>query len=410
MQSLLPCPSGPLVIPSAPSSDSVVKLSLVLPTYNESANVPAMIDMLTSMLDRKLSGRYELIVVDDDSPDRTWEVALELSEVYPQVRVIRRQGERGLATAIIRGWQAARGNVLGVIDADLQHPPEISAALWAEIERGADLAVGSRHIVGGGVSDWSFLRRVLSRSAQILGLLILPDVLGRLSDPMSGCFLIRRSAIGGRALHPLGYKILLEVLARGDVQWIGEVGYVFRERDKGESKITSHLYFEYLLHLLRLRWARLPSAQFARFAVVGMSGVIIDMAVLYMLSDPARLGWGLTRSKLIASELAILNNFLWNDVWTFREAALQDAPGQWVKRLLKFNMICGMGLVLNVGLLNIEFNSFGMNRYEANAIAIVVVTVWNYWLNKKLAWKVTGGASGNPGSRRAVPIEEINRG
>src|SRR5262249_28215485 len=157
---------------------------------------------------------------------------------YPKLRVMRREGERGLSTAVIRGWQAARGEVLAVIDADLQHPPEVTLALWKEMERGADLAVGSRHVEGGGVSDWAFHRRLLSRGAQLLGLAFLPGVLGRVSDPMSGYFMVRRSAIARKILNPLGYKILLEVLGRGDVRRVGEVGYVFRERVEGESKVT----------------------------------------------------------------------------------------------------------------------------------------------------------------------------
>src|SRR5262249_28081725 len=158
-----------------------------------------------------LSGRYELIVVDDDSPDGTWAVALRLADRHPALRVMRRRGEKGLSTAVVRGWQAARGDVLGVIDADLQHPPEAVERLWAEMARGADLATGSRHVSGGGVSHWSAVRRALSRAAQLLGLCVLPGVVGRVSDPMSGYFMVRRSAIAETTLSPLGYKILIGV-------------------------------------------------------------------------------------------------------------------------------------------------------------------------------------------------------
>jgi dolichol-phosphate mannosyltransferase len=139
---------------------------------------------------------------------------------------MRREHERGLSTAVIRGWQAARGEVLAVIDADLQHPPEVTVKLCAEMDRGADLAVASRHIEGGGVSDWSALRRVLSRAAQLVGLVILPEVVGRVSDPMSGYFMLRRAAVQGVELSPLGYKILIEVIGRGPCRWIGEVPYI----------------------------------------------------------------------------------------------------------------------------------------------------------------------------------------
>ncbi|MEM1426029.1 MAG: glycosyltransferase, partial [Cyanobacteria bacterium P01_H01_bin.130] len=143
-------------------------LSLIVPTYQEAANVVALLKQLVQLLDQYLLNDYELIVVDDDSPDRTWEYAQGATAQFPQVRVMRRTKERGLSTAVIRGWQVARGQVLGVIDADLQHPPETLIQLLSEIRRGADLAVASRHVVGGGVSDWSLARRVLSRGAQML--------------------------------------------------------------------------------------------------------------------------------------------------------------------------------------------------------------------------------------------------
>ena len=204
----------------------------MIPTFNERRNLAELVAQLTALLDPELGDDYELIVVDDDSPDRTWELASELAGKYSKLRVLRREDERGLSTAVIRGWQIARGDVLAVIDADLQHPPEVTVELWRAMTRGAELAVGSRHIQGGGVSDWSLLRRLLSRGAQLLGLMLLPGVLGRVSDPMSGYFMIRRDAIAGVAMHPLGYKILVEVIGRGKVRWIAEVGYVFRERDR----------------------------------------------------------------------------------------------------------------------------------------------------------------------------------
>jgi dolichol-phosphate mannosyltransferase len=255
---LVECPRGPLVVAerAAAASAFAPRLSVVVPTFNERKNVPELVARLAETLGAVLGRRYEIIVVDDDSPDRTWELASELGAKYPALRVVRRQGERGLSTAVIRGWQVASGDALGVIDGDLQHPPDASAKLWAAIEQGADLAVGSRNVHGGGVSDWSAARRMLSRGAQACGLLILPGVLGRLRDPMSGYFVVRRSAISGVQLDPLGYKILVEVVGRGRIKSIEEVGYVFRERVEGNSKVSWRIYLEYLRHLVRLRRAR----------------------------------------------------------------------------------------------------------------------------------------------------------
>ncbi len=360
-----------------------------MPTFNEGLNIANLVGQLTRLLEEPFGERYEIIVVDDDSPDRTWELAQTLVQEFPRLRVMRRDTESGLSTAVIRGWQAARGEVLCVIDADLQHPPDVAMALYRVIERGADIAVASRHLEGGGVSDWSLPRRIVSRTAQLIGLLILPGVVGRVSDPMSGYFMIRRSAIQGVELNPLGYKILIEVLARGKVPWVGEVPYVFQERTQGGSKATARVYLDYLRHLLRLRLAALPVNRFIRFAVVGFSGAIVDMGLLFLLSDPSMLGWGLTRSKLIAVEVAILNNFFWNDTWTFRDlSAKQRGWRQRLRRLGKFQLICLAGAAINTTLLNIQFNLLGMNRYVANAIAILTVTAWNFWLNLKLSWRI----------------------
>ena len=393
-------PKGPLKVEQHYDTEKLLQFSLILPTYNEGQNVNNIICKLTELLDPVIPGQYELILVDDNSPDGTWNVALSLTSQYPQLRVMRRQDERGLSSAVIRGWQVAQGEILGVIDADLQHPPEALLTMLRKVQQGSDLAVASRHIEGGGVSEWSIIRRFLSRGAQVIGLLILPNVVGRVSDPMSGYFMVRRSAIAGPRLNPLGYKILLEVIGRGTVNNIAEVGYVFQEREAGASKVTWRQYIDYLLHLVRLRSQgrisllrkRFPIRRFLRFGIVGFSGVFVDMAILFLLSDPTALGWGLTRSKVIASETAIFNNFLWNDAWTFADVSQnQRGWGARIKRFLKFNIICLAGLFLNVVILNFVFNIVfsGSHRYLANLIAIAIVTIWNFWINLKLNWRVT---------------------
>lgn len=396
LDGLITPPSGSLeILPEAintdgelVNSDHSVLFSLIIPSYNEGANIQKIIKILSKILDSRIPNEYELIVVDDDSPDRTWKLAQELIPDYPQLRVMRRQGEKGLSTAVIRGWQVARGEILGVIDADLQHPPEILLQIWSEMEKGADLGIASRHVEGGGVSQWSVVRRFLSRGAQMLGLIILPEVISRLSDPMSGYFMVRRSAIVGKYLSPVGYKILIEVTARGAIRWIAEVGYVFREREAGESKVTWKQYVEYIQHLLKLRFDLWPVKRFFRFGVVGFSGVFVDLGIFYVLRTILELG--LTRSAILSSEVAIINNFLWNDAWTFNDISSQQKGwSKRIKRLLKFNVICLSGLIINVLLVNFLFNVLGINEYIAKLIAIAAVTIWNFWFNLKLSWRVT---------------------
>jgi len=394
--SLVAAPQGDLKLDARSPQAISPFLSLVIPTFNERQNIAPLVQKLTQLLNNQIPGDYELILVDDNSPDHTWHVGLQLTAIYPQLRVMRRERESGLSSAVIRGWQVAEGEILGVIDADLQHPPEILLQLLSAMQRGADLALASRHIEGGGVSEWSLIRRTLSRGAQILGLMVLPDVVGRVSDPMSGYFLVRRTAISGPRLNPKGYKILLEVLGRGNVDHIAEVGYVFQERIEGESKVTWRHYLDYLHHLVRLRSRRtlakarftIPFKRFLRFGIVGFSGVFVDYIVFYLLFG--QIGLGLTTSNILSAEIAIVNNFLWNDAWTFSDLAQRQYGWQArIKRFLKFNLICLAGLVLNTLIVNILFNVFGVNAYIAKFVAIAIVTIWNFGVNLQLNWRVT---------------------
>ncbi len=386
LNSLIQVPTETLRI--SPLPEPPLKFSLVLPTYNESENIEKIVNILTQLLDTIILQQYELIVVDDNSPDFTWKTALDLVSQYPQLQVIHRTEEKGLSTAVIRGWQIAKGEILGVIDADLQHPPEVLIQLWQEMVRGADLAVASRHVEGGGVSEWSIARRFLSRGAQMVGLIILPEVLSKVSDPLSGYFMVRREAIANKPLSPLGYKILIEVVGRGKIRWIAEAGYVFREREAGESKVTWKQDLEYIQHLLRLRFSLWQVERFIRFGLVGFSGVFVDLGGFYLLRDV--LGLGLTRSAILSAQVAIFNNFFWNDIWTFRDISRrQKGFKKQIKRFIKFQVICLAGLILNVLIVNLLYNLFGFNEYLAKLIAIAIVTVWNFWFNLKLSWRVT---------------------
>jgi dolichol-phosphate mannosyltransferase len=373
------------------SSDWQSYLSLVVPTYNERLNIHALVERITQVLDPVLEQRYELIVVDDDSPDLTWELAQSLCADYPQLRVVRRQQERGLATAVIRGWQEAKGNILGVIDGDLQHPPQIIENLLAEIKGGADLAVASRYSQGGGTGEWSGIRAFLSRGAIRIALFLLPEVSGRLSDPMSGCFLLRRQAITNSPLSPIGYKILLEVVGRGKIRRIAEVGYTFDTRKEGSSKVTWQHYVDFILHLLRLRFATgsVPVGtvgRFLRFAMVGLSGVFVDFFVLLLLYK--QFGIDFSVSKTVAVGFAIVNNFVWNDLWTFSDAAGQFTG--WRARLIRFvrfGIACSLGAVINISVAIALKNVLGFNVLFANLIAIIISTAWNYLINLKFNWK-----------------------
>lgn len=384
--------TGAYVVPKLERSGDI-DLSLILPTFNEARNIQSALRIVARIL-REVAGlKFEIIVVDDNSPDGTWQLALDISSILPEVRVIRRTREHGLATAVIRGWQAARGGILGVMDADFQHPPAVLAQLVEAIRGGADLAVGSRHVEGGGVSDWSLIRRMISRTAQLIGLTLLPEVLGRVSDPMSGYFMLRRDAIAGKGLNPTGYKILIEVIARGHIRKISEIGYVFRERQEGQSKVSAAIYLQYVQHLLRLRLMLMRESRFVRFCLVGLSGVAVDMLLLFLLSDPKMVAWSLTGSKAVAAETAVVNNYLWNDAWTFADlVGTKKSLGDRLQRLVKFNSVCVVGLILNVALLDVQVQWLDMNRYLANGTAIMGAALWNYLVSRRLSWGWKKGA------------------
>ncbi|SRR6266702_398591 len=249
---LSPVPTGDLVVRALPSAERLA-FSLVVPTFNESHNLVELISLLKPAIESQVGDSYEIIVVDDNSPDGTWQVAANLAAHDRHIVALRRTEERGLATAVVRGWKASRGDLLGVIDADLQHPPEVTAPLIAAMLRGADLAVASRDAEGGGTSDWSVLRLMISRGSRALGKILLPGVLGSVSDPMTGFFIVRRTSIQDVVMAPCGYKILVEVLFRARPKNIAEVGYVFRSRQRDESKASIMVFVEYVQHLLRLR-------------------------------------------------------------------------------------------------------------------------------------------------------------
>jgi dolichol-phosphate mannosyltransferase len=215
-------------------------LSVVVPTYNEAGSVTGLAERLHAALEGR---EWELVIVDDGSPDGTADLAASLAPRIP-VKVVRRAGKAGLASAVIAGFAAARGDILVVMDADLSHPPETVPALVDAIEHGADLAVGSRYVAGGGVEDWPLKRRVVSRVACVMGNVLVP-----VRDATSGFFALRRSVIDGVTLNPIGFKIGFEVIARGRYKKVVEVPYTFRDRELGASKFGQRQIMQYVQQL-----------------------------------------------------------------------------------------------------------------------------------------------------------------
>ena len=229
-------------------------LSLIVPTYNERQNIKPLVARTGKTL-AATGEPFELIIVDDNSPDGTAGEVRRLQPERPWLKLLVREDERDLSTAVLAGWKMAQGEILGAMDGDLQHPPEVLLQLLEAMrEARGEIVVASRNVEHGSVSDWKFRRRIISWTATLLAVVLLPAKIRRVKDPMSGFFLLRRAVVDGRALKPLGYKILLEVLARGKYEKAVEVPYVFEERARGGSKISLVQVWRYLVHLMRIRF------------------------------------------------------------------------------------------------------------------------------------------------------------
>jgi dolichol-phosphate mannosyltransferase len=243
---------GPYLHPAAVATQAAPapRLCLVIPTLGEAGNVRRILDRIRRSLDT-LDIQYQLIVVDDDSGDGTETIVQKLSEQDPRIHLVVRRGERGLAGAIVQGWQNSRADILGAIDADLQHPPELLPELWGAMNQGHDVVVASRYAKRGGVARWNPVRHLLSRLAVWMTVpLQRPDIFVR--DPMSGFFLVRRACIDDLILQTRGFKILLEILVRGKVASVAEVPFTFGSRLAGTSKASVKVAWEYLLLLRHL--------------------------------------------------------------------------------------------------------------------------------------------------------------
>jgi dolichol-phosphate mannosyltransferase len=351
-------------------------ISLVVPAYNERQNIPELVDRAGRAL-MACSPEYELVIVDDNSPDGTADEVRRLQEGRPWLKLLVRTNEKDLSTAVTAGWNLAKGDVLGCMDGDLQHPPEILPALYGRLQKtGSDIVVGSRHIAGGGVSDWSWHRRFVSWSATLMATVILPGTLGQVRDPMSGFFLLRRGVLDGAGLRPLGYKILLEVLARGNYSKITEVPFIFDERSHGSSKMNASIMRKYIRHLLRISVDTGEAMRMVKFALVGLSGVAVNYFVYRELA--ATLKWTWLPADLCGIGAAIVSNFIWNELFTFWETRRAE-PGltKTLRRFALFVVFSAVGAAINLAL----------SQVAGVVTGISVAAVWNFLLSSNVIWQ-----------------------
>lgn len=238
-------------LPKADTANSTESISIILPTYNESDNIESVV----KRIQESLSGQdYEVIIVDDDSPDNTWRIAELLYQENDHIQIHRRTEDKGLAKAVAYGFEHSTKEFIAVIDADLQHPPEQIPVLLRHASSDIDLVIGSRYTDFGRIEDWPIWRHIVSRGATRIAKTVLSNI-EMIEDPLSGFFIVRRDIVDPSVISPSGYKILLELLLRCDYEGVYEVPYVFTDREAGESNLTVGECVEFLKHLTSLREA-----------------------------------------------------------------------------------------------------------------------------------------------------------
>ncbi len=352
-------------------------LSIVVPTYNERDNILPLVSEIEKNL---ASYSFEIIVVDDNSPDETWKYAANLCR-SKNIVVIRRMNLRGLATAILDGIAFSRGEYVAVMDADLQHPPAyLRNMIDAAKAQDLDLVIGSRYMEGGGVEGWSRTRLLISRGATLLAKLLLPEA-RKISDPMSGFFLVRRDLVLAHRseLNPRGYKILLEILVRCSPTKVGEIPYVFKQRLYGASKLGFKTIIDYVIHVLRLSGWR-PF----KFASVGALGTVVNLLTLYMLGliVPQLLKSFFVIGSAIAIETSTLFNFTLHERWTFRDRR----GGSILRRVLLFHLAVLPAILVQY------FTAIGLryllavNPFVAQFVGIVLGFIVNYVISELGVW------------------------
>lgn len=272
----LPLPRSGCQRPSR-KEDWQPALALIVPTLREANNIRPLLDRVRASLD-PCGVAYEVIVVDDDSGDGVEDAVADAAVADSRIRLVVRRGERGLAGAVLRGWRETDAPFLAVMDADLQHPPEMLPKLWAALDAGADLVIGSRYTAGGSLRGWNLPRRLISKIAVWMTLPVQRSGL-RASDPMSGFFMVRRRCVDGIELQKSGFKILFEILARGEIRNVVEVPFSFGRRNAGASKAGIQVAIDYVALLIRLcRQRRLmpayPESELAAAALEGTQEAI----------------------------------------------------------------------------------------------------------------------------------------
>ncbi|WP_372720295.1 glycosyltransferase [Immundisolibacter sp.] len=357
------------------------ELTVVVPTFNEAGNLASVV----GEVERALAGvDWEVLFVDDDSPDGTAQQAREMAQVDRRVRCLQRVGRRGLASASIEGMLASSAPYIAVMDGDLQHDPALLKAMLGTLQGGqADIVVGSRHVAGGGVGEFSAQRQGISRLATRLSRAVLK---ADLTDPMSGFFMLTRAALMDCLRHgvsAIGYKILVDLFASAPrpLRFV-ELPYTFRQRQAGESKLDSKVVWDYLMLLADKLVGRFVPVRFLAFSAVGGLGVVVHLAVLAVAFKG--FGEGFVAAQILATVVAMTFNYVVNNSLTYRDRRLRG--WRFVTGWLSFSLACSVGAFANVGIAAYLFDR--QTFWVLSALSGVLVgAVWNYAVTSVYTWR-----------------------
>jgi len=353
--------------------------SLVIPTYNERDNIREALAGVHRSVE-PLGYLYEVIIVDDDSPDQTWQVAAGYPASYP-VRVVRRNGKKGLATAVLEGIKASNYEIVVIMGAGLRHPPEIIPRLIAEIRDGKDVVVGSRFAQSGDSKQSSLFGRT-ARDTDLLARTLFRQIRG-IKDLQSGFFAIRKDVVAHANLNPVGNRILLEILVQGAYTTVSEIPDWVEKRKAGTNKPEVKNALDYIRHLCSLFRRSGELHRFLKFCAVGVVGAGVNLAVLFALTEA---GLFYLLSGLIGIEAAILSNFVLNRSWTFKDRGILEFRSI-LTALYRDHAVRSVGIVLNLVILWLLTSVFGFYYILSQVIGIGIAMLWNYSGNQWWTWE-----------------------
>ncbi len=368
-------PQGHAASPAEPGPE----LSIIVPTFNEHGNIQELLRRVHACLPQAV---WEVVFVDDDSPDGTADLVRQLAAEDSRIRCIQRVGRRGLSSACIEGMLSTSAPYLAVIDADLQHDERLLPRMLEALRIGDhDIVIGSRYAAGGDIGEWSERRARLSRAATRISRALVP---AQLTDPMSGFFMMRREVFtdAHRQLSSLGFKILTDLFASspGPLRFT-EFSYTFGARHAGESKFDSASAWDYAMLVLDKLVGRWVPVRFLAFSIVGSLGVAVHFAVLWLLFTGLKNTFVVSQAAAITCAMTF--NFAVNNLLTYRDRRLRGL--RWVRGWLTFLLACSLGALMNLGLASSLYRAD--HAWPLAALGgILVGAVWNYVATTFVTW------------------------